>query len=241
MGALADFIAREFAERPPIENRAANPANVANPAKEEPALATLAALAPLAPSNSSDRVAKLAGRSDQLDNLATCSKADCGVANLANPRSQATVNLSVASARSANVAARCAVTSIDAGPSASDKLSAGAANVGAQRASTSPTADDLRTNQIANFATCPPGSETVPDVAAHRAATFAADRPANFATRDRNDNLSLRKNRDAQRAGLTDRWCACGSLASLAWPCGRTSFADIWRCLDCARTEGRLQ
>lgn len=51
---------------------------------------------------------------------------------------------------------------------------------------------------------------------------------------DRNDNLSLRKNREAQRAGLTDRWCDCGSLATFAWPRRGTASRDVWRCIDCA-------
>lgn len=58
--------------------------------------------------------------------------------------------------------------------------------------------------------------------------TLAADRAANFATR---------KNRDAQRAGLTDRWCSCGGLASLAWPIG--DRREVWRCLECRPAMGR--
>lgn len=66
------------------------------------------------------------------------------------------------------------------------------------------------------------------------------DRVANLAERSEQvANFTTRKNRDAQRAGLTDRWCACGSLAPFAWPIGNQR--EVWRCLDCARTEGGLQ
>jgi hypothetical protein len=35
----------------------------------------------------------------------------------------------------------------------------------------------------------------------------------------------------------TDRWCACGSLATLAWPDGRGR--DVWRCLECGPVRGK--
>jgi hypothetical protein len=46
-----------------------------------------------------------------------------------------------------------------------------------------------------------------------------------------------RRNADAQRMGLTDRWCACGARATFAWPDGRRR--DVWRCLDCGPVRGR--
>ena len=46
-----------------------------------------------------------------------------------------------------------------------------------------------------------------------------------------------RRNARADREHSTARWCACGRLASLAWPdrYGR----EIWRCLECGPVEGR--
>jgi len=46
-----------------------------------------------------------------------------------------------------------------------------------------------------------------------------------------------RRNARAVREHSTARWCACGRLASLAWPdrYGR----EIWRCLECGPVEGR--
>lgn len=46
-----------------------------------------------------------------------------------------------------------------------------------------------------------------------------------------------RRNAQAARNGLTDRWCACGRLARLAWPEGNRR--EVWRCDDCAPTVGR--
>lgn len=48
---------------------------------------------------------------------------------------------------------------------------------------------------------------------------------------------NARKNREAQRAGLTDRWCDCGAFASLAWP--SVGGRDYWRCLECGPVSGR--
>ncbi|MFO1118125.1 MAG: hypothetical protein U1E28_20855 [Beijerinckiaceae bacterium] len=48
--------------------------------------------------------------------------------------------------------------------------------------------------------------------------------------------MAARKNRDAQRAGLTDRWCSCGAMASLAWPIG--DRREAWRCLECSPVGG---
>jgi hypothetical protein len=44
------------------------------------------------------------------------------------------------------------------------------------------------------------------------------------------------RNTEAVRTGLTDRWCACGSRATFAWPGGRRR--EIWRCLDCGPVRG---
>lgn len=46
-----------------------------------------------------------------------------------------------------------------------------------------------------------------------------------------------RRNAMALRKGVTDRFCACGRLARLAWPEG--SRREVWRCDDCAPTAGR--
>lgn len=48
---------------------------------------------------------------------------------------------------------------------------------------------------------------------------------------------SVQKNRHAQSAGLTDRWCDCGAFASLAWP--TVARRDHWRCLECGPAMGR--
>jgi hypothetical protein len=45
-----------------------------------------------------------------------------------------------------------------------------------------------------------------------------------------------RRNATALRAGSTDRWCACGSLAMFAWPDGRGR--DVWKCPECAPVIG---
>lgn len=45
------------------------------------------------------------------------------------------------------------------------------------------------------------------------------------------------RNREATRAGLTDRWCACGQMASLAWPAGGSR--QMWRCVECTPARGR--
>lgn len=46
-----------------------------------------------------------------------------------------------------------------------------------------------------------------------------------------------RRNLTALREGRTDRYCACGRLARLAWPDG--NLRERWRCDDCAPTAGR--
>lgn len=46
-----------------------------------------------------------------------------------------------------------------------------------------------------------------------------------------------RRNREVVAAGRTDRWCACGSLARLAWP--DVTRREVWRCDDCAETSRR--
>ena len=46
-----------------------------------------------------------------------------------------------------------------------------------------------------------------------------------------------RRNIQALRSGITDRWCACGRLARLAWP--EANRREVWRCDDCAPFMGR--
>ncbi len=46
-----------------------------------------------------------------------------------------------------------------------------------------------------------------------------------------------RRNLNALREGRTDRYCACGRLARLAWP--EANRRAVWRCDDCAPTAGR--
>jgi hypothetical protein len=46
-----------------------------------------------------------------------------------------------------------------------------------------------------------------------------------------------RRNLTAIREGRTDRYCACGRLARLAWPEGNRR--EVWRCDECAPTAGR--
>jgi hypothetical protein len=43
-----------------------------------------------------------------------------------------------------------------------------------------------------------------------------------------------RMNREAEDAGLTSRWCACGSLASTAW---HVAGRQTWRCDDCGHPD----
>jgi hypothetical protein len=50
-------------------------------------------------------------------------------------------------------------------------------------------------------------------------------------------NEADRRNLIALREGRTDRFCACGRLARLAWPDG--ARREVWRCDDCAPTAGR--
>ena len=45
------------------------------------------------------------------------------------------------------------------------------------------------------------------------------------------------RNAQAVRDGLTDRWCACGRLATMAWPDG--AGRNVWQCHDCAPTAGK--
>ncbi len=40
------------------------------------------------------------------------------------------------------------------------------------------------------------------------------------------------RNREAAGAGLTDRFCACGRLARMAWP--GADGREVWRCDHCA-------
>jgi hypothetical protein len=43
-----------------------------------------------------------------------------------------------------------------------------------------------------------------------------------------------RRNREAERNGLTDRFCSCGWAASTAW---RVAGQEIWTCEDCGPPE----
>jgi hypothetical protein len=56
-------------------------------------------------------------------------------------------------------------------------------------------------------------------------------------TPERLQPVADRRNAEALRKGSTDRWCACGLLASCAWPDGRRR--EIWRCLECGPVRGR--
>lgn len=63
-------------------------------------------------------------------------------------------------------------------------------------------------------------------------AALSPDRSDNLSVREQSSaGLTPRKNREAQRSGLTDRWCDCGSLAPFAWPIG--DRREVWRCLAC--------
>jgi hypothetical protein len=76
------------------------------------------------------------------------------------------------------------------------------------------------------------------------------DAPDNSDKPDRSDKVAApafvlaglqreadRRNLTAQREGRTDRFCACGRLARLAWPEGNRR--EVWRCDECAPTAGR--
>lgn len=106
---------------------------------------------------------------------------------------------------------------------------------------------------IENYRDSPSGTQlesTQTEIQVSPAAKVA--NPANFANppalRDGSpafDEVRLqreadRRNATAMRAHSTDRWCACGQLATFAWPTGRGR--ENWRCLECAPvTGGRKQ
>lgn len=46
-----------------------------------------------------------------------------------------------------------------------------------------------------------------------------------------------RRNADAVRAHSTDRFCACGALATFAWP--DEDGREVWRCVECTPAWGR--
>lgn len=46
-----------------------------------------------------------------------------------------------------------------------------------------------------------------------------------------------RRNAEAARNHLTDRFCRCGHLAEFAWP--GDDGRDVWICQECAPTRGR--
>jgi len=48
-----------------------------------------------------------------------------------------------------------------------------------------------------------------------------------------------RRNAQAVRDGLADRFCSCGALATFAWPGDNGRL--VWFCQDCAPTRGRPQ
>jgi hypothetical protein len=92
----------------------------------------------------------------------------------------------------------------------------------------------LRLATPATPATFSPGVATVATVASRNRQISNALAPAfNRAALQREAN---RRNADAARMGLTDRWCACGARATFAWPDGLRR--EIWRCLDCGPVRG---
>ena len=46
-----------------------------------------------------------------------------------------------------------------------------------------------------------------------------------------------RRNAAAIRDRITDRWCACGRLATFAYP--NSAGRDVWHCLECLDAYGR--
>ena len=72
-----------------------------------------------------------------------------------------------------------------------------------------------------------------------RAQDAAGELPAGRSYRFRlvDQRAADRRNAEAVRAGLTDRYCACGALATFAWPDDDGRAA--WRCLECGPVRGR--
>lgn len=54
---------------------------------------------------------------------------------------------------------------------------------------------------------------------------------------DRLQAQADRRNAAAVRDRITDRWCACGHLATFAWP--DDHGRDTWRCVECTPAWGR--
>ncbi len=48
-----------------------------------------------------------------------------------------------------------------------------------------------------------------------------------------------RRNSAAVRDRVTDRWCACGRMATLAYP--NSAGRNVWHCLECLDAYGRAQ
>ncbi|MCQ4189041.1 hypothetical protein, partial [Methylocystis suflitae] len=71
---------------------------------------------------------------------------------------------------------------------------------------------------------------TPPSTTAKTAKTHTAFDPAAL------QRKADRRNADAARNHSTDRYCACGRLATFAW---RRDGRDVWRCLECADAQGR--
>lgn len=71
-----------------------------------------------------------------------------------------------------------------------------------------------------------------------RALDAAGELPAGRAYRFRltHQHDADRRNAEAMRAGVTDRFCACGALATFAFDEGGQ---QIWKCLECGPTDGR--
>jgi hypothetical protein len=92
----------------------------------------------------------------------------------------------------------------------------------------------LRLATPATPATFSPGVAIVATVASRNPQISNALAPA--FDRERLQREADRRNAEAVRKGSTDRWCACGSRATFAWPDGRRR--DVWRCLDCGPVKG---
>ena len=92
----------------------------------------------------------------------------------------------------------------------------------------------LRLATPATPATFSPGVATVATVASRNPQISSALAPA--FDRERLQREADRRNEKAARERSTDRWCACGQMASYAWPDGLRR--DVWRCLDCGPVRG---
>ena len=92
----------------------------------------------------------------------------------------------------------------------------------------------LRLATPATPATFSPGVATVATVAGRNPQiSNALAPPFNRAALQREADW---RNEKVMRERLTDRWCACGSRATFAWPDGHRR--EVWRCLDCRPVRG---